>query len=92
MGEAQDLPEAVQKSRQCMPDVIILDLQLEEACEQPAQLKTMLGRAKLLAITFGADENSKATAEQIRAEKLVDKINLVEELIPTILALGLHGQ
>jgi hypothetical protein len=52
------------------------------------RLKSFLNGAKLLAITFGTDEVSKALAEAIGAEKLVDKCNIVEELVPAILKLS----
>jgi hypothetical protein len=52
------------------------------------RLKSFLNGAKLQAITFAADEASKALAEAIGAEKSVDKSDIVEELVPAILELA----
>ena len=38
-----------------------------------------------MAITFAPDESAKEPAEMVGAEKLIDKMDLVENLIPTIL-------
>ena len=89
VGEADTLPEAIRQSEQLHPDVIVLDLHLSEQSKDPMHLKSSLNGAKLLAITFAADEVSKALAEAIGAEKLVDKYNIVEELVPAILELRL---
>ena len=41
----------------------------------------------MVAITFGADEVAKALAAHIEAQILLDKCDLIEELIPAILKL-----
>ena len=87
VGEADNLTEAIRQSEQLHPDVIVLDLHLSEQSKDPMHLKSSLNGAKLLAITFAADEVSKALAKAIGAEKLVDKSNIVEELVPAILGL-----
>jgi DNA-binding NarL/FixJ family response regulator len=88
VGEAETLSDAVRKSEQLHPDIIVMDLHLSEESKDPIRLKSFLNGAKLLAITFAADEVSKALAEAIGAEKLVDKSNIVEELVPAILELA----
>jgi DNA-binding NarL/FixJ family response regulator len=89
VGEADTLPEAIRQSEQLHPDVIVLDLHLSEQSKDPMRLKSFLNGAKLLAITLGADEeDTRALADAIGAEKLVDKGNIVEELVPAILALA----
>jgi DNA-binding NarL/FixJ family response regulator len=88
VGEAETLSDAVRKSEQLHPDIIVMDLHLSEESKDPMRLKSFLNGAKLLAITFAADEVSKALAEAIGAEKLVDKSNIVKELVPAILELA----
>jgi DNA-binding NarL/FixJ family response regulator len=89
VGEAETLSEAILKLEQLHPDVIVLDLHLSEQSKDPMRLKSFLNGAKLLAITLGADEeDTRALAEAIGAEKLVDKGNIVEELVPAILELA----
>jgi chemotaxis response regulator CheB len=88
VGEADTLSDAVRKSEQLHPDIIVMDLHLSEESKDPMHLKSSLNGAKLLTITFAADEVSKALAEAIGAEKLIDKMNIVEELVPAILELA----
>jgi DNA-binding NarL/FixJ family response regulator len=88
VGEADNLTEAIRQSEQLHPDIIVMDLHLSEESKDPMRLKSFLNGAKLLAITLGTDEVSTALAEAIGAEKLVDKSNIVEELVPAILELA----
>jgi chemotaxis response regulator CheB len=88
VGEAENLEEAASKSCELRPDVVVLDLHLVEEGVEPAQLKSVLGGAYVVAITFGADEIAKALAEYIEAQTLLDKGDLSEELIPAILKLA----
>jgi chemotaxis response regulator CheB len=87
VGEAESLQEAASKSCELRPDVVVLDLHLAEVGVEPGQLKAVLGGAYVVAITFGADEVAKALAAHIEAQILLDKCDLIEELIPAILKL-----
>ena len=91
VGEAEDLNEAFMKAKQLRPDVLLFDLHLAERCE--SQFNSIFADAKPLAITFGIDEESRALADRVGVKKLVDKINLTNELAPAILRLaqGTHG-
>jgi DNA-binding NarL/FixJ family response regulator len=88
VGEAENLQEAVLKSRELRPNVVVLDLHLAEDGVEVEQLKAALGAAYVVAITFGADEAAKILAEHIEAQTLLDKCDLSEELIPAILKLA----
>jgi DNA-binding NarL/FixJ family response regulator len=88
VGEAENLQEAVLKSRQLRPNVVVLDLHLAEDGVEAEQLKAALGGAYVVAITFGADEAAKILAEHIEAQTLLDKGDLSEDLIPAILKLA----
>jgi chemotaxis response regulator CheB len=85
VGDVDSFDEAIRKAEQLHPDVIILDLHLAE--KSPTPLKSTLNGSKPLAVTFGADDESRALAERLGIDILLDKVNLTDELIPSILAL-----
>jgi DNA-binding NarL/FixJ family response regulator len=84
VGEAETLDEAVTKSAELVPDVVVLDLRLLEGGVTPIQ-RAFISRMKIVAITFGADSNSKNLAQRIGAQALLDKSDLSTELVPAIL-------
>jgi chemotaxis response regulator CheB len=86
VGDADSFDDTIRKAEQLHPDVIVLDLHLVEKSD-PTPLKSFLDGSKPLAITFGADDESRALAERLGIDILLDKINLTDELIPSILAL-----
>jgi DNA-binding NarL/FixJ family response regulator len=83
VGEAATFSEAVQKAEELLPDVIILDLHMADGAKQHLPAGT-----KLLAISFANDDEAKASADSIGAAKLLDKMELADELIPAILELA----
>jgi two-component system, NarL family, response regulator DevR len=83
VGDAATFSEAVQKAEQLSPDVIVLDLHMADGAKQH-----LPAGAKLLAISFANDNEAKASAESIGASKLLDKMELANELIPAILELA----
>jgi DNA-binding NarL/FixJ family response regulator len=82
VGEAATFSEAVQKAEELLPDEIILDLHMVDGA------KRLPAGPKLLAISFANDDEAKASAARIGAVKLLDKMNLANELIPAILELA----
>ena len=84
VGEAETLDEAVTKSAQLVPDVVVLDLHLLEGGVTPIQ-RALISRMKIVVITLGADANSKSLAQRIGAQALLDKSDLSTELVPAIL-------
>jgi chemotaxis response regulator CheB len=91
VGEAEGLTEAIRKSSELHPEVIVLDLHLPEFSDDPTNLRSILGGAKLVAITFLVDQPAEDLAHLMGAEKLIDKMDLVAELIPAILKAGNRG-
>ena len=87
VGEAENLDEAVLKSFELRPDVVVLDLRLAAGGITPQQ-RDFISKAKLVAITVGADASSNTLAQNIGARELVDKSDLSRTLIPTILRLA----
>ncbi len=77
-------------AEQLRPDVVLLDLRMNDSygldALAAAPKLTAIG-ARILAISFSIDDDAKALAEQIGAVKLLDKLSLYTELIPTILGL-----
>ena len=87
VGEASNCGEAIQKIKDVRPDIVLLDLHLASAYEQPMKFRECLDREKIVAMTLGTDEIAKVLAEHIGASVLIDKANLTTELIPILVAL-----
>jgi DNA-binding NarL/FixJ family response regulator len=89
VGEASNFRETVQKTAELHPDLIILDLRMMGKDRiAPIEAKSSLNGAKVLAITFATDEQTEGLLHSVGAVKLLDKMNLAKELIPTILELA----
>ncbi len=83
VGEAATFSEAVRKAEELLPDEIIFDLRLAEG-----ENERLPAGPKLIAISFANDDEAKASADSIGAGKLLDKMELANELIPAILELA----
>jgi len=89
VGEAANIRETIQKTAELHPDLIILDVSMpEKDCIAPTKVKSLLNGAKILAITLGADDVKEELLQGIGAAKLVDKMDLSQQLIPAILELA----
>lgn len=90
VGAAKGFEEAVRLADEHQPHVVVLDLHMaQRAHADPLRLKAQRG-LRLLAITATSvnDAESMALASAIGADKLLDKMELDEKLVPTILALA----
>jgi len=87
VGEAATLSEAIQKTEELHPDEIILDLHMADGTKRQLSNGT-----KLLAIFVCQREEAEALDHEIGAVKLLDKMELAYELIPTILELHQRRQ
>ena len=83
VGDAATLSEVIQKTEELQPDVIIFDLHMADGEKERLPVGP-----KLLAISFANDDEAKASAARIGAAKLLDKMELANELIPAILELA----
>ncbi len=83
VGEATTLSEALQKSAELKPDEIIFDLHMVDG-----EKERLLANPKLIAISFANDDEAAALAHKIGATKLLDKMELAQELIPAIMELA----
>jgi DNA-binding NarL/FixJ family response regulator len=77
VGEATTLSEEIQKSAELQPDEIIFDLHMADGAKQH-----LFNGTKLLAMSFANDDEAAALAYKIGAAKLLDKLELANELIP----------
>jgi DNA-binding NarL/FixJ family response regulator len=92
VGEASNFHEMVRKSSELHPDLIILDVGMSDrGGASAAEVKGLLNNANILAITLGGDDVSHDLINGIGAAKLLDKMDLATQLIPTILEMGLDG-
>ena len=89
VGEASDFREIIPKAAELHPDLIILDVNMARKGRiSPAEVRNSLDGKKVLAITFGiedTDEELRELLNSVGAVKVLDKINLSEQLIPAIL-------
>ena len=83
VGEAATFSETVQKAQELLPDQVIFDLHMAEDTSLHLPAGT-----RVLAISVANDDEAKTMNESIGAWKLLDKMNLVRELVPSILELA----
>jgi DNA-binding NarL/FixJ family response regulator len=81
--QASNLPETIQKTAEVLPDVLIVDLSL--AASANGDLNPLMIGRPTVAISFPVDETAKEQAERLGAMKFIDKMELANELVPTLL-------
>jgi len=89
VGEACDFAQTVQMAKGLKPQVIVMDLHVAAKPNlAPIDVKANLNHgSRLVTISFANDEDCKALAQSFGAVRLLDKMTLAKELIPTILHL-----
>ncbi len=87
VGEAENLVQALQMMDALKPQVTVMDLYLPnvDRLDVKSHLK---GTSQLLAISLSNDEEARLLAESLGAAKLLDKMELYNELVPAIVQLG----
>ena len=83
IGEASDLPETIRKTAELVPDVVIIDVRMTASVDGDLNPLT-IGRPTV-AISFAIDEIAREQAERLGAVKFIDKMELANELLPTLL-------
>jgi DNA-binding NarL/FixJ family response regulator len=83
IGEASDLPETIRKAAELVPDVVIIDLHMTAGADGDLNRLT-IGRP-MVAISFAVDETAKEQVERLGATKFIDKMDLANEPVPTLL-------
>ena len=86
VGEAQDFAQVIQMKSELQPEVIVMDLYMPNENNIPVErLKQELNEeSKLVAISVWVDEDAKSLAQRLGAFKLLDKMDVGHNLIPTI--------
>ena len=89
VGEAANFAQTTKIANDVKPEVIVRDLPMpDETNFSPQVFKSHLNRgSRLLAISLSNDEEAKTLAESLGASVLLDKMDLANTLIPTILQL-----
>jgi CheY-like chemotaxis protein len=89
VGETSNFAEALQMTRDLRPQILLMDLHLDDSPMFSEQLKVCLNSdTALLAMSFSNDAAAKTIANGFGAAAFMDKMNLTDELIPTILRLA----
>jgi DNA-binding NarL/FixJ family response regulator len=88
VGEARGFAEAVHLTRALRPDVLVLELHMDDEYNYPPEsIKVHLNSNAgcVLAICAWNDADARALAERFGARRLLDKNRLYAELIPAII-------
>jgi len=89
VGEASNFLETIQKTTELHPDLITLDLNQPDRDRIPLnRIRSLLNGARVLAMTFGTDDLDEGLLDSIGAVKLLDNMDLSEQLIPVTLELS----
>jgi two-component system response regulator DevR len=89
VGEATDFAQTIRMASELNPQVVILDLHMpDEQNISPQEVKSRLNHGpQVLVISVWIDEDSRELAESLGAAVFLDKMNLANTLIPTIMQL-----
>lgn len=87
VGEADDFEQALQMKDRLQPEVIVMDLYMPNENNIPVEeMKAKLNHgSRVVAVSVWVDEEAKALAQRFGAFKLLDKMDVGNTLIPTIL-------
>jgi two-component system, NarL family, nitrate/nitrite response regulator NarL len=91
VGVAENFSQTIELATALKPDIVLLDLHMrDDYAFAPAFVKSKLllcgSRVLAMSLTSGEDdEESRALAESLGAETLLDKSRFGDELIPAIL-------
>jgi DNA-binding NarL/FixJ family response regulator len=88
VGEAEDYPNMVRLAVETNPHVIVSDLIMPRYSQGsvPGLLSFFVPESAppILAISFACDDEAQCAAAQMGAVKLLDKMKIASDLIPTI--------
>ena len=89
VGEAADFRQTIRMMNELKPQVIVLDLHMPDGTEAMLlNVKSHLHHdSRVLAMSVGNDPETKALAESLGTFPLLDKMELCDKLIPTIMQL-----
>jgi DNA-binding NarL/FixJ family response regulator len=89
VGEAADFAQTIRMTSELNPQVVVLDLHMPDEYKiSPQEVKARLNHGlQVLGISIWNDDHSKELAERLGVAVLLDKMNLANTLIPTIMQL-----
>jgi DNA-binding NarL/FixJ family response regulator len=84
VGEADSFSQTIRMAEQLRPQVIVMDVHMKDA--QPTDIKSRLASygSCIVAISVWTDEETRVLADSFGAVKLLDKMQLSDDLIPAI--------
>jgi DNA-binding NarL/FixJ family response regulator len=90
VGEAANFAQTIRMASDLEPRVIVLDLHMPDESDITSQeVKSRLSHDfHVLGISVWNDEETKELAENLGAAVLLDKMDLANTLVPTIMQLG----
>jgi DNA-binding NarL/FixJ family response regulator len=85
VGESSNFADSLRMVSDLRPDIAILDLCMvpETAVKLPTQ-KNVLNAKRLLVVSASSDQESRDLADRMGADAFLDKIDLYDKLIATI--------
>jgi DNA-binding NarL/FixJ family response regulator len=84
VGEAITFAQTIQMTNDLKPQVILMDVHMKDQATLAIEdIKTQLN-GRVVAMSIANDGETKALADSFGAVTLLDKAELVDELIPTI--------
>jgi DNA-binding NarL/FixJ family response regulator len=94
VGEAASYTQAIQMASMLRPRLVVLDLHMpDERHVSPEEVKTSLAQgSEVLAISVWNDKSAEDLAQSLGATILLDKADLANTLIPTIVRLCQEGR
>lgn len=88
VGEAASYAETIQMANTLKPRLVVLDLHMpDDTHVTPEEVRSYLDCTELLAISVWNDKDAEVRAESLGAKILLDKANLANTLVPTIVRL-----
>ena len=85
LAEGISFAQTIELATKLHPQIVVMDLHMpDEHAITAAQVKSCLNGSRLLAMSIWSDDKAKALAETFGAVTLLDKTNLVTQLIPAI--------
>jgi DNA-binding NarL/FixJ family response regulator len=85
VGESSNFADSLRMVSDLHPDIVILDLCMvpETAVRLPTE-KNVLNAKRLLVVSASADQESRDLADRMGADGFLDKIDLYDKLVATI--------
>jgi DNA-binding NarL/FixJ family response regulator len=85
VGESSNFADSLRMVSELRPDIVILDLCMvpETTVKLPTQ-KNILNAKRLLIVSASSDQESRDLADRMGADGFLDKIDLYDKLVATI--------